>query len=139
MTYLAPYLLAGGAAIVMLLGLMHLFYTFRGTKLHPRDAALGERMHEVSPVISRQTTMWRAWVGFNASHSMGAIQFGLIYGYLALFDAGSLFGSAFLLELGLLILVAYLFLAKVYWFSIPFRCIALATALYAAAIVINAA
>jgi hypothetical protein len=27
----------------------------------------------VSPVISRKATIWRAWVGFNASHSFGAI------------------------------------------------------------------
>jgi hypothetical protein len=27
--------------------------------------------------------MWKAWVGFNASHSYGAILFGLVYGYLA--------------------------------------------------------
>ncbi len=28
-------------------------------------------MQQVSPVITRQTTMWKAWVGFNASHSYG--------------------------------------------------------------------
>jgi hypothetical protein len=28
--------------------------------------------------------MWKAWIGFNASHAYGAIFFGLIYGYLAL-------------------------------------------------------
>ena len=28
-------------------------------------------MMTVSPVISRETTMWRVWVGFNATHSFG--------------------------------------------------------------------
>src|SRR5438046_6957052 len=28
--------------------------------------------------------MWRAWVGFNASHSMGAMLFGLVFAFLAL-------------------------------------------------------
>ena len=38
MTALAPLLIAASAAIMLLLGLIHLLYTFKGTKLHPRDA-----------------------------------------------------------------------------------------------------
>jgi hypothetical protein len=37
MTDFAPWLVAAGAAILLLLGLVHLLYTFRGQKLHPRD------------------------------------------------------------------------------------------------------
>jgi hypothetical protein len=76
----APSLIAARAAIILLLGLIHLLYTFRGPKLNPRDAALETRMKEISPVVTRETTMWKAWVGFNASHSYGAILFGLVYG-----------------------------------------------------------
>lgn len=86
---------------------------------------------EVLPVISRQTTMWRAWTGFNASHSYGVILFGLVYGYLALIHSAFLFESWFLTGLGLLTLVGYTVLAKRYWFSIPLRGVSLATALYA--------
>ena len=73
MNALAPYLMAASAAILLALGLLHLLYTFRGPKLWPRDASLQQRMSEVSPVITRETTMWKAWIGFNASHSFGAI------------------------------------------------------------------
>lgn len=132
---IAPALVVASSAIVLFLGLLHLLYTFRGPKLHPRDAALATRMKEVSPVISRETTMWKTWVGFNASHSLGAIFFGLIYGYLALAQGPFLFQSAFLLLLGLGVLASYVFLAKVYWFSIPFRGIVAATVLYGAALV----
>ena len=69
--------------VLLTLGVLHLVYTFAGPKLTPRDPALQVRMSEVHPVITRQTTMWRAWIGFNASHSMGAILFGLVYGFLA--------------------------------------------------------
>ena len=104
------------------------------TRLHsafaPRDAALKARLMEVSPVISRQMTMWQAWIGFNASHSYGAILFGLVYGYLALLHSSFLFQSWFLLGLGLLALLAYAVLGKVYWFSTPFRGILLATTFY---------
>ena len=116
---LAPLLIAGSAAIIMLLGLIHLLYTFYGPKLLPRDRDLKARMQEVSPVITRETTMWKAWVGFNASHSYGAILFGAVYGYLSLAHSAFLFQSTFLLSLGLLLLGGYAFLGKRYWFSVP--------------------
>lgn len=137
MITLAPLLVAASAAIILLLGLIHLLYTFRGLKLHPRDAALETRMREVSPVLTRETTIWKAWVGFNASHSYGAIFFGLVYGYLALAHSSFLFQSPFLLLVGLFLLAGYVYLGKVYWFSVPFRGIVLSTALYVAALVIK--
>jgi hypothetical protein len=133
----APFLVVASAAIILLLGLIHLLYTFWGSKLHPRDTALEARMKEVSPVITRETTMWKAWIGFNASHSYGAILFGLIYGYLALAHSAFLFESPFLLLVGVVLLAGYVFLGKIYWFSAPFRGIVLSTALYVAALVIQ--
>ena len=135
----APYLMTGSAGIVLGLGLLHLLYTFRGSKLRPRDAGLQERMSVVSPVISRETTMWDAWVGFNASHSFGAILFGVVYGYLSLTHPEFLFGSAFLLIVGLVLLVGYAFLARRYWFSIPLRGILASLVLYAVALISAAA
>ena len=136
MIAIAPSLVVVSAAIILLLGLIHL-YTFRGSKLHPRDTALEARMKEVSPVLTRETTMWRAWVGFNASHSYGAILFGLVYGYLAVAQSSLLFQSPFLLLVCLLLLACYAVPGKVYWFSVAFRGIVLSSALYAAALVIT--
>ncbi|MDH4107878.1 MAG: hypothetical protein OEW35_06150 [Gammaproteobacteria bacterium] len=136
MSELAPYLLAGSAAVLFLLGLLHLVYTFHGPRLLPRDAELQERMKSVSPVITRETTMWKAWIGFNASHSFGAILFGLVYGYLALFHPAFLFESAFLLGVGVVLLGAYTFLGARYWFSIPFRGMLLSLILYALALIL---
>jgi hypothetical protein len=131
----AAFLFAASAAVVLLLGGLHMLYTYRGEKLFPRDAALVQRMQEVSPVISRQTTMWRAGIGFHASHSMGAILFGALYLFLAFEPSHFLFTSRFLLCLGFVYLAVMVVLARLYWFSIPFRGIALAAALYAAGIV----
>jgi hypothetical protein len=94
-------------------------------------------MQEVSPVITRETTMWKAWVGFNASHSYGAILFGAVYGYLSLAQGAFLFQSTFLLSLGLLLLGGYAFLGKRYWFSVPFRGILLATVFYVIALLVD--
>lgn len=130
MTTLAGLLVAASAAIVLLLGLVHLAYTFRGRKLFPRDDALRARMQEVSPVITRETTMWQAWIGFNASHGFGLVLFGAAYGDLALAHGALLFGSVFLTSLGLLVLCGYVVLARLYFFRIPLRGVLLATLLY---------
>ncbi len=137
MVALAPALVTASATIILVLGLVHLLYTFHGRGLHPRDADLETRLREVSPVLTRETTMWKAWVGFNASHSFGAILFGAVYGYLAVVHSALLFQSRFLLLLGLLFLVGYVFLGKRYWFSVPFRGILLATVLYVAALIVG--
>lgn len=133
---LASSLIALSALIVLMLGLVHLLYTFRGPRLRPRDATLEARMKEAHPVLTRQTTMWKSWVGFNASHSHGAIFFGLMYGYLALVQDTLLFDSLFLQLTGLAMLAGYAVLGKCYWFSVPYRCILVATAFYAAALVL---
>lgn len=113
-------LFATSAAIIFVLGCVHLFYTFFGRKLLPREAGLALKMAQVSPYISRQTSMWKGWVSFNASHSMGAILFGLIYGWLALEQTELLFATPFLLAVGLAMLGGYVVLAKEFWFSTPF-------------------
>jgi hypothetical protein len=122
--------IAASAAIILLLGLIHLLYTFSGTKLTPRDPDLTTRMQTVSPVISRDTTMWRAWVGFNASHSFCLIFFAALYGYLALRQSDFLFGSPFVLALGFVLLLAYVALAALYWFRAPVIGVSLAAFLY---------
>ena len=113
-------LMTSSALVALTLGVLHLVYTFSGPKLTPRDPALQARMQEVHLVITRQTTMWRAWTGFNASHSMGAILFGLIYGFLAIAYPELLFGSPFLLAVGFAMLGGLAVLAKLYWFRVPF-------------------
>jgi hypothetical protein len=121
--------------VLLTLGVLHLAYTLAGPKLTPRDPALQIRMNEVHPVISRQTTMWRAWVGFNFSHSMGAILFGLVYGFLANAHPELLFNSSFLLVVGLAMLGGFAVLGKVYWFRVPFTGIVVSLICYVLSIV----
>ena len=135
MPTLPSLLIAASASIFLVLGALHLYLTFSGNALDPRDAALKARMQEVSPRISKETTIWRAGLGFHASHSAGAMLFGLVYGYLALAQAPVLFGSVFLLALGFVFLAGFTVLGRRYWFRTPFRGIAIALALYVAALV----
>ena len=131
---LAPGLVALGGAIFLVLGALHLVITFRGPLLLPRDRALRARMAEVSPVISRETTMWRAWVGFNGSHGAGAMVFGAAYVDLALAHRDVLAGDAALQAIGAACMLGFLVLAVRYWFRTPLVGIAIAAAAYAAGI-----
>jgi hypothetical protein len=69
--------------------------------------------------------MWRAWVGFNFSHSLGAVLFGMLC-----IGAGVVIGATptWILLLLVLIAVAYLGVSVLYWFRIPTAGIAIATA-----------
>jgi hypothetical protein len=127
---IARVLMVLSAGIVFILGALHVVYTFWGSKLMPRDSALQIRMSQISPVITKETTMWRTWIGFNASHSMGAILFGLIYGFLAIAHSQLLFQSPFLLVAGLAMLCGWLVLGKIYWFSVPFAGIGISLGCY---------
>lgn len=137
MSTIASSLVAASAGVLLLLGLVHLLYTFYGPKLLPRDPELQARMRQVSPVITSQTTMWKTWIGFNASHSLGLILFGVVYGYLALVHSDFLFRSLFLLSLGLIVLLGYSLLAKLYFFRIPLLGVLLATFLYGLALIVS--
>lgn len=132
---LAALSVAAGAGIVTTLGTLHLYLTFVGERLHPRDYGLRQAMDAVPLVLTRQTTVWRAWIGFNASHSLGAMLFGALYLHLALVRAEVLRDSTFLGLLGAGYLAAMAALARRYWFRTPFRSVMLAGVLYAIGIV----
>jgi hypothetical protein len=133
----AKILMVLSAGIVFTLGVVHLVYTFWGSNLAPRDPALQIGMSQIAPVITRETTMWRCWVGFNASHSMGLILFGLIFGFLALAHGELLFQSPFLLVVGLAMLVGFVVLSKLYFFSAPLIGVSVALACYVASIALS--
>ena len=130
----AKTLMVFSASIAFTLGVVHLLYTFLGTNLTPRDPGLQISMSQISPVITKETTMWRCWIGFNASHSMGLILFGLIFGFLALAHGELLFRSPFLLGVGLAMLGGLVVLCKVYFFNAPLIGISIALACYVASI-----
>ena len=133
----AKMLMVLSASIILTLGVSHLVYTFWGLNLTPRDPALQISMSQTSPVISKETTMWRCWIGFNATHSMGLIFFGLVFGFLALAHSQLLFRSPFLLALGLTMLGGYVVLCKVSFFSAPLTGVSISLACYVASIVLS--
>jgi hypothetical protein len=112
-----------GALPFLVLGLAHL----RHTPLHvtdrkglsPRDPDLAEAMTKSSPMLTSATDIWRAWVGFNISHSAGAIIFALFV--LIIGRSPESFAGQATLVLPLSVGVSgwYLWMAKRFWFKIP--------------------
>ena len=72
-------LLIIGASIFGILGTIHLLYTFFTNKFEAYDSSVIEAMKATSPILTKETSIWKAWVGFNASHSLGAMLFAGIY------------------------------------------------------------
>jgi hypothetical protein len=132
----AKVLILLGASIFGVLGSLHLAYTFFTDRFLPRERAVIDAMKGTSPVLTRQTTMWDAWVGFNASHSLGAILLGAFYILLATQHMEVIAQSKSFILLAVAAGAFYLWLAHVYWFRIPFAGIAAATACFVAAFVL---
>ncbi len=126
------FLLDLGGGIFVVLGLLHATYTFldigRPRRLVPRDPSVARAMAESQLRIARGgTTMWRAWVGFNFSHSLGVAAFGgLCIGVSV--ALGTMTVPGWILLLLVLIAFVYLILSVLYWFRIPTAGVAVAAA-----------
>ncbi len=112
-----------GGGIFVLLGSLHALYTLldihRPRRLVPKDPAVALAMAKSPLRLARGgTTMWRAWVGFNFSHSIGAVLFGVLC-----ICAGAALGTLAIPAWALLVLVVisfiYLALSVLYWFRLP--------------------
>ena len=126
-----------GGVIFILFGLLHAIYTFSDIqnprRLVPDNPAVADAMSGSKVRLSRGgTDMWRAWVGFNFSHSLGAI----LFGALAVCTGDCLSRLTFpswSLLIFVMIGLVYLVLGWLYWFRIPVAGIAIATACFIAA------
>ena len=127
-------LIASSGLVAAWLGALHLYYTFGTDVFSPRDPELRRRLEVESPILTRQLTMWKAWIGFHASHSVGLLLFGAVYADLAIFHLQVLLSSSFLLLAGGGWLSALVVICRVYWFRSAFRGAALAGLLYVAGV-----
>ena len=121
-----------GGGIILLMGFLHALYTFldisRPRRLVPQDPAMAASMEASQLRLSRGgTTMWKAWVGFNFSHSVGVILFGVACIGTA-YTLGLMAIPAWILFCFVILAFVYLALSVIYWFRIPTLGLALATA-----------
>jgi len=113
---------AGGVPF-LILGIAHGIYSLHDARVPrrivPRDAGLIDAMKASTLRLTKETTVWRAWIGFNLSHSLGLIVFGLLAVYLAVWHPSALQDMAALRFGALIVALAYVALARAYWFTTP--------------------
>jgi hypothetical protein len=114
-----------------MLGLIHAIYTirdlFRPRHLAPMDQAVIHQMASTGVRLARgRTNMWDAWLGFNLSHGLGAVIFGLVCAGAGVF-AHKLALPKVTLLIPVLVGAIYLLLAIRFWFRVPAVGIAIGT------------
>jgi hypothetical protein len=112
-----------GASIFLLLGLIHGVLTLRDLDnprtFTPLNVELRHAMQNSPIAIDPSTNLWRAWLGFNLSHSLGIIFFGSTFLYIGI-NHPLLFAQSPPLQIcSLLIPSAYFALSIKFWFSKP--------------------
>jgi hypothetical protein len=112
-----------GASIFLILGMFHGVLTLQDLRnprtFTPPDEALRQAMENSSIAINPQTNLWKAWLGFNLSHSLGLVMFGGTFVAIGLFDFGMFAHSYWLQSCVLFISVAYLIMSLKFWFDKP--------------------
>jgi hypothetical protein len=120
---LCRYLFLAGGLPFVVLGLLHARATPLATAdrkgLSPADPALAEAMARGRVLMTRRVDLWSGWVGFNLSHSLGAVAFGafvLLLGRSAESFAGQ---AAYAVPLAAAVSGAFLAIGVRYWFRTP--------------------
>ncbi len=128
----AKYLWITGSVVAGSLGCIHLLLTFFSNKFQPQNPQLMEEMKKASPVLSNDLIMWKAWIGFNGSHSMGLIFMAAINLFIAVKFFPIVQKSHFYFLLNMATIAFYVFLAGKYWFSKPLIGVCIVCICYAA-------
>jgi hypothetical protein len=121
--------IAGG--IFAFLGALHALFAFldirKPRRIVPDDPAVIAAMDRSKLRLSRGgTTVWKTWVGFNFSHSLGLVLFGALCIVIGT-GLNELAPSALALLMLPAIGAMYLVLAVLYWFRAPIAGAAIAT------------
>ena len=100
------------------------------------DPALREAMQQSSLRFHRDWNLWRAWLGFNLTHSLGLIVFGAAFLHVGIFEP-QLFASSLLIQaVAVAVSAAYLVVSLRFFFSGPVIGSAIGLACFLAAAVL---
>lgn len=134
---IAKYLWQIGSVVMTALGSIHLYLTFFTNKFSSTNVKMIEDMKATSPILTQEITMWKAWIGFNGSHSSGVLFIGLLNFYLALRYFTVLQSDHFFFLFSILTIGFYVWLAKVYWFAVPFTGLSIALLCFIASYILT--
>jgi hypothetical protein len=132
MSFLVQALVVVAAAIFLLLGTAHGVLTLRDLDqprtFTPRDPALREAMQKSTIAFRRDVNLWKAWMGFNITHSLGLVLFGAALLYVGLLHPTLFAQSVWLQGFCVAVSAAYFVTSLNFFFSTPTIGTAIATA-----------
>jgi hypothetical protein len=130
-----PPMLAGG-----LHAALTLVDTVRPRYFTPTDAGLNQALERTPMRFGGRAapSMWRAWLGFNISHGLGAFTFGLLCLLIALEDFDLVERIDVIRPLAIAIPATYLVVALRFWFWAPVLVAGTATVCFTIAAVLSA-
>lgn len=125
-----------GSLVFLAMGVAHVILMV-GDRTRPRylvpvDDHVRDGMNRTALRLTRQSTMWKAWLGFNLSHSLGLVVFGLTSFLIAVYDFSLLLKLQPVLFLVITVAAIYVFLAIRFWFFGPVVGSAIGLALFVA-------
>ena len=111
------------ASIFVLLGGFHGFLTLKDlinpTAFTPPDPALREAMQQSRIALHPGINLWKAWLGFNLTHSLSLIFFGSPFLYFGIFKPNIFMSSLILQTIAVFISAIYVILCIKFFFSTP--------------------
>ena len=123
MAELSRYLFLLGALPFVIMGIAHALATpltpEESKGLSPRDLAYRQGMAEQTVLLTRRTNLWLTWVGFNLSHSLGAVLFGVVVLLVGRSPATFAANWSTFVPLAIVVSGAYLAVGLRYWFRTP--------------------
>jgi hypothetical protein len=132
-----------GTIPLILAGALHaaltVIDTVRPTYFAPKDAALKPALERTQIRFGGRSapSMWRAWLGFNISHGLGVLTFGLICLLIAAHDFGLVERIGALRPLTIAFCAAFLVLSLRFWFWGPVLLTGFATTCFTVSAVLS--
>ena len=133
---ISKYLWESGSLIMLILASIHLFYTFFTNKFNSRNETVMSEMKKSNFILTKETTFWKAWIGFNASHASGVLFIGIVNFYLSFKHFELLRTNDFLPLFSIATMGFYAWLANRFWFRIPFLGILITLICYTASYIL---
>ena len=132
-------LVVSGASVLMVLGVVHGALTLASKPTHGAFAATQADVQAAMQAPTGlglapdlDTTLWRAWIGFNLSHAVGLVVVAAAIMVPAVGDLDAATSQPLYLVLTLAVPAVYLVVSVRHWFARPTRAIAVGSALIAA-------
>jgi hypothetical protein len=133
---LSRYLFLAGALPFVFLGTAHAVFTPLKANdrkpLSPRDPELIGAMTRAHVLLTRRVDLWSTWIGFNLSHSLGAVLFGVFVLVIGRSAESFAAQAAICVPLATAIATTYVVIGLNYWFNRPNTGIAISLACFLA-------